>query len=418
LPIPAVTNGGSSAACQVPGWVPGHEFGSRNLAEPVVGSVCQVKSGGLGLAVWLAAGDNLARRSDATTTARSASTMISTSTQRHVPRIGVVIPYFQRDPGLLNRALSSVAAQEHSPVQVVVVDDGSPRAAVDEITPELRGAVRGLTVIRQPNKGVAAARNAGLDALSDEVSAVALLDSDDCWERAHLRKAADALSSGADFFFSNAKDAGETVDRLRAHPLRGQLRSSEPVPGAPGILRWSGGVPALFVDGCVFHTSAAVFRRDLMQQVRFPVSFRRAGEDQVAFWSLLVRSSVIMFCAEPTVVAGGGGLGIWRNSTVGTAAHLVRLADEIRWRRYMISDDPLHNPLSPAERRRVRRAIAARRSTALYSTLHLLRRRRNLLNELAYLLRSDPLCAASWCADLPRLVYRKIRRLPHTPAET
>jgi succinoglycan biosynthesis protein ExoW len=340
--------------------------------------------------------------------------MISTSTQRHVPRIGVVIPYFQRDPGLLNRALSSVAAQKHSPVQVVVVDDGSPHAAVDEITPQLRNAIRGLTVIRQTNQRAAAARNAGLDALTDEVSAVALLDSDDRWESSHLRNAASALSSGADFFFSNARNVAEATDVLHAHPLRALLCNSESVAGAPGIVRWSGGVPALFVDGCAFHTSAAVFRRALMPEVRFPVNYRVGGEDWVTFWTLLVRSSVIMSCAEPTLVAGGGGLGTWRNATFGSARHLVRLAEEIRCRRYVLSDDPRHNPLSTADRQLLQRDIAARRSIALYSTLQSLRRRQNVFNELGYLFRSDPLCAASWWADLPKLVYRKMRGLPLT----
>jgi succinoglycan biosynthesis protein ExoW len=332
-------------------------------------------------------------------------------------RIGVVIPYFQRDPGLLHRALSSVAAQEHSPIQVVVVDDGSPRAAVDEITPQLRNAIRGLTVIRQANQGAAAARNAGLDALTADVSAVALLDSDDCWESSHLRNAASGLSSGADFFFSNARNAAEATDILHAHPLRALLCNSESVAGATGIVRWSGGVPALFVHGCVFHTSAAVFRRALMPEVRFPVNYR-VGEDWVTFWALLVRSSVIMFCAEPTVVAGGGGLGTWRNATFGSAAHLVRLAEEIRCRRYVLGDDPRHNPLSTADRQLLQRAIAERHSEALYSTLHSLRRRQNVFNEILYLLRSEPLCTVYWCAELPKLLYRKIRRLPHRPAET
>ena len=332
---------------------------------------------------------------------------MSISLQRTAPRIGLVIAYFQRDRGLLHRALSSVAAQEYSPVQVVVVDDGSPRAAVDEITPELRNALPGLTVIRQANQGCPAARNVGLDALTDDVSAIALLDSDDRWEASHLRNAAAALASGADFFFSNARNEGATTDILQAHPLRKQLLNSEPVPGAPGIARWTGGVPALFVDGCVFHTSSPVFRRALVPDVRFPVSLRLT-HDQVTFWDLLVRSSVIMFCAEPTVVAAGGGIGIWRNSTYGTAAHLVRLAEEIVWRRYMISYDPAHNPLSTADRRTVQRAIATRRRDALYSVLHLLRRRKNVFNELAYLFRYDPLCAAAWCAELPRLLYRKI----------
>jgi hypothetical protein len=65
------------------------------------------------------------------------------SESRQRARIGVVIPYFQREAGLLHRALSSVAAQDHRPVQVVVVDDGSPHPAPGEITPELHDAVPG-----------------------------------------------------------------------------------------------------------------------------------------------------------------------------------------------------------------------------------------------------------------------------------
>ena len=49
--------------------------------------------------------------------------------------IGVVIPYFQRKPGLLNRALHSVAAQDGDHrLRVYVVDDGSPIPAEAELT--------------------------------------------------------------------------------------------------------------------------------------------------------------------------------------------------------------------------------------------------------------------------------------------
>src|SRR5271170_520266 len=218
---------------------------------------------------------------------------------RPAPRIGVVIPYFQRDAGLLRRALTSVAAQEHCPVQVVVVDDGSPRAAAEEITPTLHNALPGLTVIRQSNQGVAAARNRALDALAADVSAVALLDSDDYWEASHLRHAATALSRGADFFFSNSRTEGESTDYFHAHSRRDVLYNSQPVEGAPGILRWTAGVSALFGAGCAFATATVVFRRAVMPELRFSTKFRRAGEDQLAFWELLVRSSIIMFCTRP-----------------------------------------------------------------------------------------------------------------------
>jgi len=330
---------------------------------------------------------------------------------RYAPRIGVVVPYFQRESGLLDRALSSVAGQEHSPVQVVVVDDGSPRPATEEITPSLRRALPRLTLIRQVNSGIAAARNAALDALTEDVTAVALLDSDDYWERSHLRNAASALSLGADFFFSNSRSEGETGDHFHQPGRRQLLSNGQPVQGAPGLVRWRESVHALMGAACPFVTATVVFRRTVMPDIRFSVNFRRAGEDQAAFWELLSRCSVIMYCTEPTLVYGSGGVGTWRKSTFGSAAHLVRLADEIYLRRHVLGS----YPVSEGDRQLMRRAIAARRQMALYSSLHLVRRRREgAFREICYLLRADPACAASWCVNFPRFVYRWVRRVPIT----
>jgi hypothetical protein len=60
--------------------------------------------------------------------------MISAGAElRDAARIGVVLPYFQREAGLLQRPLNSVATPEHGPVHVVVVNHDSPRAAEGEI---------------------------------------------------------------------------------------------------------------------------------------------------------------------------------------------------------------------------------------------------------------------------------------------
>jgi succinoglycan biosynthesis protein ExoW len=327
------------------------------------------------------------------------------------PRIGVVIPYFQREAGLLRRALSSVAAQQHAAVQVVVVDDGSPLAAAAEITPTLHDALPGLTIIRQPNQGVSAARNAAIAALAQDVSAVAFLDSDDYWQSAHLKNAAAALSLGADFFFSNSQVEGGTSNYFDEHPRRELLCDTASIPGAPGIVRWPGSVPELILPGCVFWTPGVVLRRGVMPESGFSRRFRRAGEDQVLFWEILTRSAHIMFSTEPTIVIGSAGLGTWRNSTYGSVAHLVRLADEIYFRRHAIGNFAL----SDGERRLLRSGIASRRYSALRSALHVLRRRRKgAVREVLNLFRSDPVCMACWCIDLPKLLYRKIRRTPVT----
>ena len=325
---------------------------------------------------------------------------------RDAVRIGVVIPYFQRQPGLLQRALRSVAAQQHPAAQVVVVDDGSPRSAADEITADLSDKLPALTVIRQPNRGVAAARNAALQALAGDVSAVALLDSDDYWVGSHLRYAAAALSQGADFFFSNSRNEQQTADNFHEHPRRSLLLSGERLQGMPHLMRWSHGVSALFGAGCAFVTSTVVFRRAVMPNVRFQARLRCAGEDHLVFWALLTRGSSIVYCGEPTVVYGRGGLGTWQNSTWGSVAHLVRLADEIRVRRHVLRT----YPVDAVDRQLMYQGIAERRTFALHSALHLIRRRRKgVIREILYLMRSDPLSAAAWCVNLPKLLLRKLR---------
>ena len=41
-------------------------------------------------------------------------------------KCSVIIPYYQREPGVLQRALKSVFAQSHADFDVIVVDDSSP----------------------------------------------------------------------------------------------------------------------------------------------------------------------------------------------------------------------------------------------------------------------------------------------------
>ena len=70
--------------------------------------------------------------------------------------VSVIIPVHNGER-YLQECLSSVVAQTWRPLDVIVVDDGSTdrSAAIAE-------GVEGVTIIRQANAGVAAARNAGI----------------------------------------------------------------------------------------------------------------------------------------------------------------------------------------------------------------------------------------------------------------
>jgi glycosyltransferase involved in cell wall biosynthesis len=92
----------------------------------------------------------------------------------HSEIVSIVLPTCNRSR-LVCRAIDSVLAQSYRAIELIVVDDGS----TDDTQNRLERYGDCITVIEQANKGVSAARNAGLQAASGQY--VALLDSDDVW---------------------------------------------------------------------------------------------------------------------------------------------------------------------------------------------------------------------------------------------
>lgn len=95
----------------------------------------------------------------------------------------VVIPVHNR-AALVQRAVRSALNQTVPPLEVIVVDDGSSDATIEQVEAI---ADRRVQIIALPKcGGAAAARNAGLAIASGEV--VAFLDSDDEWSRFRLER--------------------------------------------------------------------------------------------------------------------------------------------------------------------------------------------------------------------------------------
>jgi glycosyltransferase involved in cell wall biosynthesis len=89
--------------------------------------------------------------------------------------VSVIIPTYNRRD-FLREAVESVLSQTYSPVEIIVVDDGST-----DDTPVLLDAYHGrIKVLRQSNHGVSAARNLGIRYAQGAF--IALLDSDDYWQ--------------------------------------------------------------------------------------------------------------------------------------------------------------------------------------------------------------------------------------------
>ncbi len=91
--------------------------------------------------------------------------------------LSLVIPMYNKAP-YIRRAIESALNQAVRPTEIIIIDDGSSDGCGD-VAREYAG--QGINVHWQPNQGVAAARNNGVQCASCDW--VALLDADDAWQR-------------------------------------------------------------------------------------------------------------------------------------------------------------------------------------------------------------------------------------------
>ena len=92
--------------------------------------------------------------------------------------VSVVIPAYNA-AAFIRGTLDSVRAQTYTQHETVVVDDGSTDDTGDVVQEYFSGHGMRGRVVRQENRGIAAARNAGMRAATGAY--IALLDHDDLW---------------------------------------------------------------------------------------------------------------------------------------------------------------------------------------------------------------------------------------------
>ena len=105
-------------------------------------------------------------------------------------RISVGVPVF-RDVRFLDECLNSILAQTTPPAEIVVVDDGSASAEVDDALDRWVKKDHRIRVLRGPHRGVCVARNRALELMTGD--AFAFIDSDDTWEPEFLEHCATML---------------------------------------------------------------------------------------------------------------------------------------------------------------------------------------------------------------------------------
>jgi hypothetical protein len=189
------------------------------------------------------------------------------------PLVSVVIPTLNYGR-YLGRAIESVLAQRYTPLECIVVDNGST-----DDTPQVLARYRSdVTALHQAVPGPSAARNAGIRVARG--AHIAFLDADDCWKADKLTRqveflAADptrgAVGCGVDFVSPDGAPIGSRDFAVSTEPvgdLANQLRQV-------AIRRfWIGG-----------SASGAVVRRDVLDDVGLWDEELPSAED----WDLWMR---------------------------------------------------------------------------------------------------------------------------------
>lgn len=242
------------------------------------------------------------------------------------PRVAVIIAYYQREPGLLLRAVKSALAQSAGLIHIVVVDDGSPIAAAGEISLLPAEARRQIEIICQPNAGPGAARNRGLAAATGDADFVAFLDSDDEWVPSHIERALAAFDAGADFYFTDYIPVGSARSTLDICGLTPNDLANASV--GDNLHHYGKRLIDALLSRAPVGTSTVVFRRSILGDHRFPVQFDY-GED-VCFWMLLTERDCNIVFTEKQGAFCGRGVNAAAGVGWGTPTSLRRMSSEIR----------------------------------------------------------------------------------------
>jgi glycosyltransferase involved in cell wall biosynthesis len=177
------------------------------------------------------------------------------------PLVSVVMPAYNV-AWCIGRAVDSVLAQDFRPCELIVVNDGSTDGTGALL--ERYGAA--ITVINQENRGMSAARNAGIRRARGTY--VAFLDADDWWLAGKLSRQVELMHGRPEIGFSSTTVRVEDDD--------GRLLNLWRCPnGSTEILATLFAQNAAIAGGC----SAVMARRDLLDRVGLFDESLRGFED-------------------------------------------------------------------------------------------------------------------------------------------
>jgi len=194
------------------------------------------------------------------------------------PLVSVIVPVFKVEP-YIHRCVSSLLSQTLQEIEIILVDDGSPDKC-PEICDDFAAKDGRVRVIHQANKGLADARNTGLDTASSGY--VMFVDSDDWVEPDFCRIPWEcAEETGSDLvMFSGFKHRKGSVIQWHA--------------GQDGVKEKETAVMMLGM-GAGYAVWSKLYKKELFDRIRFPSG--KYFEDAV-ITSALVHEAGKIYCTD------------------------------------------------------------------------------------------------------------------------
>jgi glycosyltransferase involved in cell wall biosynthesis len=187
--------------------------------------------------------------------------------------VSAVVPTYNYGR-FLGRAVASVLAQTYRDVECIVVDDGS----TDDTADVLAAFGSAITVVRQANQGLSAARNAGITAARGRY--IAFLDADDVWHEDKLSRQVELIERKPDTAVVGCWARLTSTDGETISERHFDEQASDPVDLAVQLRRIA--IRDFWVGGS---GSGALMRRDLFDRVGLFDPSLKAAED----WDMWMR---------------------------------------------------------------------------------------------------------------------------------
>jgi succinoglycan biosynthesis protein ExoO len=307
---------------------------------------------------------------------------------RVLTTVSVILPTYNSVPTIA-RAIDSVLAQTHAAWQLIIVDDGSTDATVDEIEQRRRGHEEKIVLVRcEKNAGPAAARNRGLARCDGEW--IAVLDADDAWRENRLEVLlGKAGQVSADAVCDNLLGFDDHLGK-ETEVLYSRL---------PAWLDIVAAVAPTYAGTYNLGYLKPIVRRAFVEHhhIRYDESLR-TGEDLIYLLSLLIDGARVTCLDQPLYIYTTPVGGVSRRLSKSTksvprdtdiARSLARLRDRAAG-------------MTEQERQAIDRRIAYQRDAAPWAEFRYARLQGNWLRVLKLALTSSDVRRKIWEALVPR----------------